>query len=106
MAEHPDVDPRPIVAVTAVLAALGVLVLAGAVWLAGGIPIYGRPRPYPAPALQASPPDDLRALTERQRRLLTDYEWVDRRRGLARIPVERAMALLAERGLPYREEGR
>lgn len=106
MAERPDVNPWPIVIVLAVLAALGVLVLAGAVWVARGIPIYGRPRPYPAPALQVSPSEDLRRLTERQMSLLTGYGWVDRRRGLARIPVERAMAVLAEKGLPYRREGR
>ncbi len=34
-----------------------------------------------------------------QRVRLTTYGWVDARRGLVRIPVERAMALLAARGI-------
>ncbi len=33
---------------------------------------------------------------------LTTYRWVDRQEGIARVPVERAMELLAARGLPYR----
>ena len=31
---------------------------------------------------------------------LTTYGWVDRDTGVVRIPIERAMDLLAERGLP------
>jgi hypothetical protein len=35
---------------------------------------------------------------------LTGYHWVDQEAGLVQIPVERAMDLLAERGLPARSE--
>jgi hypothetical protein len=34
--------------------------------------------------------------------LLEGYQWVDEQAGVVRIPIERAMELLAERGLPSR----
>jgi hypothetical protein len=36
--------------------------------------------------------------------MLNRYEWIDREKGLARIPIERAMDILAEGGLPSRPE--
>ena len=36
----------------------------------------------------------------REDAVLTTYGWVDRNTGVARIPIERAMDLLVERGLP------
>ncbi len=59
----------------------------------------GRKAP-PEPRLQIAPRDDLRRLHAREDALLHGYGWVDRDAGVARIPIERAMALLAERGLP------
>jgi hypothetical protein len=35
-------------------------------------------------------------------RRLSSYGWVDREAGIVRIPIDRAMDLLAERGLPAR----
>ncbi len=37
-----------------------------------------------------------------QRSKIEGYAWVDQKAGVVRIPVERAMALVAERGLPAR----
>jgi hypothetical protein len=54
----------------------------------------GRRTP-PAPRLQAQPIDDLRALRAWEDERLEAWAWVDREAGLARIPIERAMALLA-----------
>jgi hypothetical protein len=66
----------------------------------------GRPRPLPAPPrLQTYPFDDIKDLRVEQRRVLDKYEWVDRNTGVVRIPIERAMDLIAERGLPHRQEG-
>lgn len=53
----------------------------------------------PEPRLQRVPIADLTRLREREERLLTSYGWVDREAGVVRIPVERAMQLVAERGL-------
>ncbi len=54
----------------------------------------------PAPRLQADPAVDLAAMHAREDRLLTTYGVAED--GAVRIPVERAMVLLAERGLPVR----
>lgn len=58
----------------------------------------GRSAP-PAPVLQTNPRDDLLALRAAEQSLLDSYAWVDKERGVVRIPIERAMDLIAERGL-------
>jgi hypothetical protein len=63
-----------------------------------------RPLP-PPPRLQTYPFQDIKELRQHDKPLLGSYEWVDQAAGTVRIPVERAMDLLAERGLPYRKAG-
>jgi len=60
-----------------------------------------RPLP-PEPRLQADPVADLRKQRVEEDAVLDDYGWVDRPRGVIRLPIERAMALLLRRGLPTR----
>ena len=62
-----------------------------------------RPMP-PAPRLQTYPFDDIKALRQEEAQLIEHYGWVDKNAGTVRIPVTRAMELLAERGLPHRSE--
>ncbi len=52
----------------------------------------------PDPRPQTSAPLDLHALREQKHALLSEYRWVDRAHGVVRIPIERAMDLLAARG--------
>jgi hypothetical protein len=47
--------------------------------------------------LQDNPERDIRAFMSEKRALLEGYAWIDQQRTLARIPIERAMALVAER---------
>ncbi|MCL4849125.1 MAG: hypothetical protein KJ066_21440 [Acidobacteria bacterium] len=54
----------------------------------------------PAPRLQTLPYQDLAAFQAAERATLERYAWVDRSRGIAQIPIERAMDLVAEHGLP------
>lgn len=54
----------------------------------------------PEPRLQAYPPAELAEVRAEEGRLLHSYAWVNQAGGVARIPVERAMAIVAERGLP------
>ena len=63
-----------------------------------------RPLP-PPPRLQNYPFQDIKELRRNDKPLLDSYEWIDRSAGTVRIPVDRAMDLLAERGLPYRKPG-
>ena len=43
---------------------------------------------------------DLATLHEREDLLLNHYSWIDRGQGKVRIPIEQAMQLIAQRGLP------
>jgi hypothetical protein len=58
----------------------------------------------PEPRLQTDPLQDLLNLHKDEDALLNNYAWVDRKVGTVRIPIERAMELLAERGLPARPQ--
>jgi hypothetical protein len=49
----------------------------------------------PSPRLQANPAADLAAERRREEGMLEGYAWVDRKQGIARIPVQRAMEILA-----------
>jgi hypothetical protein len=63
-----------------------------------------RPDSAPAagsfPKLLESEPAFLAAFRAQEAALLTTYGWVEKDRGIARIPVEEAMRLVAEHGLP------
>ena len=52
----------------------------------------------PEPRLQAHAAVDLKRFRAAQQAQLERYAWIDRRAGVAQIPIERAMALLAARG--------
>ncbi len=54
----------------------------------------------PDPRLQVSPETDLAGLRASEDSVLLHYAWVSKDSGVVRIPVARAMELLAERGLP------
>jgi hypothetical protein len=56
----------------------------------------------PPPRLQTNPRGDLLELREAEDRVLATYGWVDRKAGVVRIPIEQAMKLTVERGLPSR----
>src|SRR5215470_5163951 len=60
-------------------------------------PIAAREVP-PAPRLQVEARKDLQALHAEEDALLDGYGWVNRPAGTVRIPIDRAMALLVERG--------
>ena len=54
----------------------------------------------PAPRLEARPLETLEQVRRRENEILHGYGWVDHDAGIARIPIDRAMAILAERGWP------
>lgn len=61
-------------------------------------------RPRPTPALQTQPFMDVYTLRQGEAERLTSYGWVDKDGGVARIPIDRAMEVLVERGLPVRPD--
>ncbi len=120
-ASHPgyetrDLDTRSIVIAGAGLAA-AVVVFAALMWglfhwfaareERRAAPLHPlaeqlRPELPPEPRLQRAPREDLLELRAREERVLTSYAWVDRDKGIVRIPIDRAIEILAERGLPAR----
>ena len=56
----------------------------------------------PEPRLQTNPRADLRALRDQEDKLLSSYSWVDKSAGVVRIPIDQAMKLTLQRGLPSR----
>jgi hypothetical protein len=58
----------------------------------------------PEPRLQKTPVMELRDFRAGEEAILNSYGWVDPEKGVVRIPVERAMELVAKEGLPSRKE--
>jgi hypothetical protein len=54
----------------------------------------------PGPLLQRNPQQDMQEAATEQDALLHNYGWVDKEAGVVRIPIERAIELTLERGLP------
>src|SRR5450759_3797506 len=59
---------------------------------------------FPEPQLQKTPILVLKAIRAEEDKLLNGYAWVDAKQGVVRIPVDRAIEVLAKRGLPSRNE--
>jgi hypothetical protein len=60
---------------------------------------------FPQPRLEENERTQFRSFIEDQDRKLATYDWVDKDRGTVRIPIDRAMELIEQRGLPVHAEG-
>lgn len=114
--EEHDVDIRGIVVFTVGLAMVCIVTAVAILWLFRyldrrllereasvsplALPATQLP---PEPRLLTDEPAMLEEYEAEQARKLTTYGWVDREKGIVRIPIDRAKALLLERGLPHRE---
>jgi len=63
-------------------------------------------QPPPQPRLQTHPEEDMRQLRAQEDAILQGYGWVDKGSGVARIPIEEAMKIVVQRGLPARKAAR
>lgn len=112
--EQRDVTPRGVIIFLAsMFASLAlILVLVWGLWRVlawiraseGPFPEPQASQLPPAPRIQANPPLDLWRLRLHEDSILNSYGWVDRQAGTVRIPVSRAMELLAKRGLASQPE--
>ncbi len=59
----------------------------------------------PGPRLQIAPAKDLDDVRAAEDSVLYNYGWVVRDAGVVRIPIERAIELVVQRGLPVRSAG-
>lgn len=64
----------------------------------------GVTRPAPTPALQTQPFKDLHTLRAEEAKQLDTYGWVDKEGGVTRIPVDRAMEVILQRGFAVRAQ--
>jgi hypothetical protein len=112
--ELTDLSPRKIALFAITLAATIFLVFLVAyalfgyfdnVWLKNQValsPLSFIREPTPEPHLLVRPGNDLKAMRADEDLILNSYDWVDKEKGVARIPIDRAMEIIAQRGLPTR----
>src|ERR1700752_2511147 len=110
--EKSDIDLRRITQWGVALVVLLAATLVFLIWLFGhfntrenrlGRASVGVPVKAPqteSPKLQISPRTDLAQMRAAEQNTLHSYGWVDKQKGVVRIPIERAMELTAQRGLP------
>ena len=114
--ERSDADSRGLLHSGAYLIAVLVVVFFAMAWLFdfyGKVQSLGKPAsPFedarvlpPAPRLQVQPRAELHAYCVEQDKLLSTYGWADEHNGVVRIPVDRAMELTLQQGLPARAAG-
>ena len=58
----------------------------------------------PEPRLEETPMSDLQEMRAAEDQILHTYGWLDQPNGIVRLPIDRAMELIAQRGLPARKE--
>jgi hypothetical protein len=111
--EATDISPRPVLltglGIVAITVISGLIVLGILAWdlraraeqpsdvpsIARGVRVSP-----PEPRLQSSPRIDFENFRAQQLSALSASGWVDREKGIAHIPIEDAMRMIAERGLP------
>jgi hypothetical protein len=112
--EKTDANPRGLLYFAIFMAGILALAFLSMRWLFGyfqkaenpgsfvAAPFAGvRPLP-PPPRIQPNPAADIQDYFQSQQNLLNTYGWIDRQNGIVRLPIDRAMELLLERGLPTR----
>ncbi len=114
--EASDVDLRRITYLGGGLAVAVVLILVFLFWLfnffseresrRGHDPVGIRQSapPTTGPPLQISPRSEMAEMRAAEDKILQSYGWIDQQKGVVRIPIERAMELTAQRGLPARKK--
>jgi len=65
-----------------------------------GAPIAANPPRPPGPRLQTSPRGDMQEMLRAENAQLQSYGWVDRAAGMARMPIDQAIQVVLEQGLP------
>ena len=66
--------------------------------------LAGEREATPEPRLQVDAPKELRQMRAAEEAALNSYGWVDKDAGIVKIPVDRAMEILAKKGLPARKQ--
>ena len=59
---------------------------------------------FPSPQLEIDERGQLDMIRIDEAQTLSTYDWVDQKAGTVRIPIDQAMDLIAQRGLPVRQQ--
>jgi hypothetical protein len=111
--ERSDADPSGLLRWGVALFVVLVVVFVSMAWLFrlyGKVQSLGKPAsPFenarvlpPQPRLQVEPRAELHSYCLDEMQLLNSYGWADEHNGVVRIPVDRAMELTLQQGLPAR----
>jgi len=112
--EKSDASPRGLLYFALIMAAILAAAGLSLIWLFKyfqkaenpgsfiGAPFAGSQPLPPPPRIQSTPGADMQSYWQSQQNLLNTYGWIDRQNGIVRMPIERAMEILLERGLPTR----
>jgi len=68
------------------------------------IPFNYPEKAFPTPRLEQDERTQLNDIRMAEEQKLASYDWVDQKAGTVRIPIDRAMELVAQRGLPVRTQ--
>lgn len=110
--ESTEIAAKSIVLFALALVVLGVAVQFSLGWVMGRFarqeskiaasrpPLFSAAVDYSGPHLQGDPAADRIRTQKQQLEQLSSYGWVDRKAKIARIPIDRAMDLLAESSAP------
>jgi hypothetical protein len=114
--ETRDADVGPIIVaglgLALTLALVGLLIYGILRYLNANPPAVSRVNPMsaedaqipPAPRIEEHPAIDIQQLHAEEDRILSTYGWTDKKAGVVRIPVDRAIELQLQRGFPTRKE--
>jgi len=117
--EHSDIDPGlgyRFAAWLIVATMISIAIVYGTFWFFEGqekavdsavqqYPLaVGQIKEPPAPRLQTQPFKDVYLLRRGENEKLESYAWVDKEAGVTRIPIDRAIDVLLEKGIPARTE--
>lgn len=58
----------------------------------------------PSPTLETNEPRDLQRFHEAEDQVLNSYSWIDREHGIVHVPINVAIDMLAQKGLPSRQQ--
>jgi hypothetical protein len=112
--ERSDASPRGLLYFLLILSAILAATALSLIWLFKyfqkaenpgsfiAAPFAGAQPLPPPPRIQSNPGADMQSYWQSQQNLLNSYGWIDRQNGVVRMPIDRAMELLLERGLPTR----
>ena len=54
----------------------------------------------PAPRIDSHPAEELRTIRSREDHILSTYAIIDQKQGIVRVPIDRAIDMLSQKGLP------